>query len=106
MSKHTKGKWEVEICGETLATYIVTKDNENIAQLSWTVFGADREEIDANARLIASAPELLEACKLANRWFEKLTQDKDFVSLDIELCRLLNLANNIIKQAIAKVEAI
>ena len=97
MSKHTKGKWEVEICGEALATYIVTKDNENIAQLSWTVFGADREEIDANARLIASAPELLEACKrfIKNSACQNGCKEND-MTCDTQFA----------KQAIAKAEAI
>ena len=48
--------------------------------------------------------ELLEACKLSQRWFEKLTQDKDFIELPVELCRLLNLANDCIEQAIKKAE--
>ena len=48
--------------------------------------------------------ELLEACKLSQRWFEKLTEDKDFVDLDVSLCRLLNQAKGIVEQAIEKAE--
>lgn len=48
---YTKGKWKVKI--EGINTFILTQPEIRI------------EETEANARLIASAPELLEACKLA-----------------------------------------
>ena len=59
--EHTKGKWVVEKDGTVFD--VRTAEGQNIA----TVF--DIEEADgelqtaANARLIAAAPSLLEACK-------------------------------------------
>mgnify|MGYP003999793669 CR=1 FL=1 len=56
--KHTQGKWELSIKG--VAFYIeadTLNGEEHIAE----VFGHSVSEVEANARLIASAPELLEA---------------------------------------------
>ena len=71
--KHTQGKWKVEQSKEALATYIVSKDNPNIAMLSWTTINdAEPEEREANARLISLAPEcykeLKEAIRLINAY--------------------------------------
>lgn len=59
MSKHTPGKWEVRdlIVGVDL--------NQPLKSLTiCKIYGNDKET-QANAHLIASAPELLEACKSA-----------------------------------------
>lgn len=75
MSKHTPGPWEVgggEKGGEPGYVYC---DNDlgsavaivfGIPALRWSVF--PREEEEANARLIAASPKLLEACKSAEEW--------------------------------------
>lgn len=75
MSKHTPGPWEVgggEKGGEPGYVYC---DNDlgsavaivfGIPALRWSVF--PREEEEANARLIAASPKLLEACKAAEEW--------------------------------------
>ena len=55
-------------------------------------------------RAVNSHSELLEACKLASRWFEKLIEDKDFQP-DDELANLLDKAHKPIKEAIANAEA-
>lgn len=57
MAKHTPGPWEQSGCsvyGKTTAKPICLMSGP-----------AMQEEREANARLIASAPELLEACKMA-----------------------------------------
>lgn len=62
--KHTKGEWE--ITGESYGNYI-TVGNENrktIARIPWisqTDVDNGSEEDSANAKLIAAAPDLLEA---------------------------------------------
>lgn len=64
-TKHTQGEWEI--------TYGVTQKDENgnlyntiFGERSHTemvckVIGKTREQVDSNAKLIAAAPELLEA---------------------------------------------
>lgn len=59
-TKHTAGEWEV--IEEDGFWYVVT-DGFTIAQANEVDFDMRPEESLANARLIASAPELLEACK-------------------------------------------
>ena len=81
MSNHTPGKWlqsHREIPNDKkgdYATQVYTEDGENIATLSWYAMPKVTEIIDgeprgviktyreANAKLIAAAPELLEACQ-------------------------------------------
>lgn len=64
---HTKGKWEVNdrncICA------IESKQRIGICLYS---DGAGRNTTEANARIIAAAPELLEACKA---WVAYLDSD-------------------------------
>ena len=61
--KHTPGKWNVD------NVFIVSNDDELIAQIdpisedATSVYMRNPKEARANARLIAAAPELLEACK-------------------------------------------
>ncbi len=55
-SKHTPGPWKTD--GDEI---ILSSDGRNLADV-WTEFAAiPRDEAVANARLIAAAPELLEA---------------------------------------------
>jgi len=78
MSKHTKGKWKT---GDNF-TVVWTENNENICTImnyrnKWNP--VDKEELEANARLIAKAPALLEACKEAHKFILKnieLTPEK------------------------------
>lgn len=63
MAEHTAGPWVVaEDCGDfdTLAIY----SSSGLKLVWWGGhYNVPIEEAEANARLIASAPELLEACK-------------------------------------------
>lgn len=58
-NKFTKGKWYQSISPETKKAYIGARKTHYIAEIlthEW-----DFEETEANAKLIAAAPELLEA---------------------------------------------
>ena len=62
MSAHTPGPWFLSREGGHIR-YLVRPDAAaNICKLHHT--GMDPKESDANARLIAAAPELLEACRV------------------------------------------
>ena len=56
MSKHTPGPWEY--LGHA---WVQTADDKKTPIANFNFFAAT----EANARLIAAAPELLEACKVA-----------------------------------------
>lgn len=65
MSKHTPGPWKVEHRGYK---YIVSKSSDgyitrDVCRMDGSTMAAFAQE--ANARLIASAPDLLDALKLA-----------------------------------------
>ena len=57
-AKHTKGPWHLDPDG--YCEYIWGPNNEMVAQIRGV--GADLPR-EANARLIAAAPDLLEACE-------------------------------------------
>lgn len=106
MSKHTPGPWEVGfkerfpfgvsviapggvvIHSEYAIAHATGQKTRRDCEGGFGFSGADREqaikmvaEQDANARLIAAAPDLLEACKsmvlLANRAWHHLDADED-----------------------------
>jgi hypothetical protein len=65
---HTKGPWKVDGANAqwgdgTKVRAIWGNEGEGMGAVAW-VTDDYFEELEANARLIAAAPELLEACKL------------------------------------------
>ena len=60
MSKHTPGPWQYAFEGGTVA-FIVEADGTTVAKLSTTENSTAHSRLPANARLIAAAPEMLEA---------------------------------------------
>jgi len=71
MAKHTPGPWEVEMPGprdqiQAIAVYGPAEDGRT--EIAWDV------KREANARLIAAAPDLLEALKAVEE-FEAPTAD-------------------------------
>ena len=67
MSKHTPGPWLIEAqnChfGDIATVHNTDEKWVTIYAPHWMETGMDEKEQSANARLIASAPELLEALK-------------------------------------------
>lgn len=59
MSKHTKGPWRVHLVDDTV---VIDKSGEHVAR-ALGQYVDDPLPIEANARLIAAAPDLLEALK-------------------------------------------
>ena len=73
MSRHTEGKWGIEKRGghssHGVRPVIVPKDGhiDRIAIVSYRGGAEYPSECDANAQLIAAAPDLLAACERAAR---------------------------------------
>lgn len=67
MSKHTPGPWEAgDVDGDDI--YIWSEGQKQFVGLASYEDGTQRE-VQANAHLIAAAPELLEACELAEQFW-------------------------------------
>ena len=69
MSEYTKGKWEIDLIAydKTGEIIIYHSDYDGLRTNICTILQTDTpvDEADANACLIAAAPELLKACKIA-----------------------------------------
>ncbi len=79
MSKHTPGPWEYVRETEHMGGYPCNVSHKvKVGQELLTVgchgygWGEPEKEIEANAHLVAAAPELLEACKDALAFVEEL----------------------------------
>jgi len=117
-SKHTPGPWcivryaAIDADGKDAQTSITAYADENgeegagVATVNRWSYGDDppTAESEANARLIAAAPDLLEALKsaeavleTASRYFPKSIRNGDRFSLH-------NVLKNAVKPAIAKAE--
>lgn len=64
-NKHTAGKWQLGLNPVTEQISVMSETGKSISFLNYTKHRADNnwEEQEANAKLIAAAPELLEALK-------------------------------------------
>ncbi len=63
MSAHTPGPWRLVTRGRNRKTALRAADDRWLA--TFDQMTQPREEMEANARLIAAAPDLLKACELA-----------------------------------------
>lgn len=111
-TKHTPGPWTVRLDYDNNITQqkpgrhtIRSNDGWNLERI-WEGVGTSytKEQADANARLIAAAPELLQACKDA---YEMLDRALAYFPKSIkhsDRFRLLNVTANIVLPAIAKAE--
>jgi len=57
MSGYTSGPWEVDL------DLISGSDGDDVAYIALRALGDDKSEMNSNARLIATSPDLLKACK-------------------------------------------
>lgn len=74
MSEHTPGPWRAEP-RDGPNWRVHSEDYGTIAYLADPYHAAPKGEIEANARLMASAPDLLEAAKTANAFLRWLAQE-------------------------------
>lgn len=121
-TQHTPGPW---LRTQGSGRFYIKTDDETSQSLA-TVFSnkgdfgcisnPDYEKAKANARLIAAAPELLEACQTFSEWLRR--EDEGWVSANkdrstpegeaawrewfYENLRICNLAQDQVKAAIAK----
>lgn len=93
MSKHTPGPWKICYDGQ-----IDGPKGKHVCSFRWTSFKEfnESEEGKATARLIAAAPEMLEALKLSLRALEESNPDSQE--------KLCDNARTIIYKAIVKAE--
>lgn len=96
IDSHTPGPWTTD--GDRVGR-IVPKDNKFFSVAA--VGGFDHEELKANARLIAAAPQLLQACRAIIKWIELDNQD-DPVIEELTLTTVSELAMEAIEKAEGK----
>jgi len=97
MNKHTPGPWDFD--SFALREEIRAENNPLIATVC-SVHCDSPEQMKANARLIAAAPELLEAL----RWYAELAEDLNRYPWTVEstLAELRNDGGKRAKEVIAK----
>jgi len=103
---HTKGKWTVDKSGTSIGVGS-GKTYKQIAMTLMPGFVPDEEQL-ANARLIAAAPDLLEACRDFIGGWVHFCDHIDFgkSNLDAESIRFMNEVPGKIRSALAKAERI
>ncbi len=69
MSKHTPGPWKFGHWGDDFWVGADGYDGRKVARVTWGM-GEEVEEGRENARLIAAAPDLLEALREAVEFFD------------------------------------
>lgn len=72
---YTKGKWtlgKLLECNGLFMVKVLCPNKNTVVQLTIPTW-VGREEIEANARLIAAAPELLEVLMKVNKWLVQNT---------------------------------
>jgi hypothetical protein len=103
--KHTPGPWELAWEQGKHGVVASAAGGKLVAIIGNNTPDDGNEPIRlANARLIAAAPELLEAAKLVLAWYEAeedFSKEPDFFKR-VEMCRQSEIA---IRAAIAKVES-
>lgn len=67
MSKHTPGPWTVDPAARPGHVDKIKSGGVAFVGVGCTTVGGNQTEQSANARLIAAAPDLLEACRLGLR---------------------------------------
>lgn len=91
---HTKGPWKadrvfIENAPDRMIVHVAKWGGPNIADCG--TFAGDGDNID-NARLIAAAPELLEACKVALEHAQLLGSGQQSPYSNAEICEITGAA--------------
>lgn len=73
--KHTKGEWRIFPSSNKLIQ-INSEKMHSVCDV-WAINGESKEELEANAKLIAAAPYLLEALIEVEEWAAKFGLGKD-----------------------------
>lgn len=105
-AKHTPGPWQTFRDSTCMA--VLAQDRSPICNLTWATTGmlyrGTIEDSEANAALIAAAPDLLEALReadkmldIAKRYFPRSIKNGDKFDL-------LNVQENVVRKAIAQAE--
>ena len=95
--QHTPGPWQHE-GRKVLKFYAGMRPSESVGSIAL----CHGEDAEANARLIAAAPELLAACEAVQRWLLDSGPLKD----DGMTHPLFIKANNLVSAAILKAERV
>lgn len=72
-TKHTPGPWKIYQSQATMPRVIVSADGSSVADAN-AGFPCAEDEQDANARLIAAAPDLLDALRILEEFVTELTK--------------------------------
>lgn len=80
-TKHTKGEWEIFKQDDDI--FIESKKSN--AAICCITGGVGLEQDEANAKLIAAAPELLDALVRANKLLKQRCLDTDIELLEIKI---------------------
>jgi hypothetical protein len=101
MSEHTPGPWRAYVSDDRTLwaisagdDFVIYPGNEIVDAQTWDeAFGAcgstTEGRSEANAHLVAAAPEMLEALRRADELLGKMTTDDVLVSLDIQNARVV-----------------
>ena len=98
--KHTPGPWKLVIENRTAPT-IEAKGGYIACTITYGTPSNKNNWDIANARLIAAAPELLEACTLMQAWFESHYTDLMGVDKHFNKNVILKKAKQAIEKAVA-----
>lgn len=79
-TKHTQGEWKVSPANKTR----VLVDRDILISDARVTIPIGREEAEANAKLIAAAPDLLEALKYVKRFLVSTEVDINFIDQAIK----------------------
>jgi hypothetical protein len=100
------GSRDIVSCGDILKRRFIAEALEStiISDKQPSVFVATDLEVSANARLIAAAPELLEACDIALHVFERIDKQTPWSETEPDWWLDMVARMEVVRAAIAKAE--